>query len=80
MISTNYIILSVDELDDVVFSEINETDRDGLRLSVDGNLTFISWDGNTPQFVTSLLTKSDVYSEAEMLELLEGTDWKKQIY
>jgi hypothetical protein len=80
MISTNYIILSVDELDDVTFSEINETNRDTLRLSVDGNLTFISWEGETPTFINSLLTKSSIYSEAEMLELLEGTDWKKEIY
>lgn len=80
MISTNYIILSVDELDDVTFSEINETDRDTLRLSIDGNLTFISWEDNKPEFIDTLLTKSTIYSEAEMLELLEGTDWKKEIY
>ena len=80
MISTNYIILSVDELDDVTFSEINETDRDTLRLSVDGNFTFISWEGETPTFINNLLTKSAIYYEAEMLELLEGADWKKEIY
>jgi hypothetical protein len=80
MISTNYIILSVDELDDVTFSEINETNRDTLRLSVDGNLTFISWEGETPTSINSLLTKSSIYSEAEMLELLEGDNWKKEIY
>lgn len=80
MISTNYIILSVDELDDVIFSEIKETDRDTLRLSVDGNFTFISWDGNTPEFVNALITKSSIYSEVEILELMEGADWKKEIY
>jgi hypothetical protein len=80
MISTNYIILSIDELDDVTFSEINETDRDTLRLSVDGNFTFISWEDETPTFVNGLITKSSIYSEAEMLELLEGTNWKKEIY
>ena len=80
MISTNYIILSVDELNDVTFSEINENDRDTLRLSVDGNFTFISWEGNTPEFVNTLITKSSIYSEAEMLELLEGVNWKKEIY
>lgn len=80
MISTNYIILSIDELDDVIFSEINETDRDTLRLSVDGNFTFISWEDETPTFINSLITKSSIYSEAEMLELLEGTNWKKEIY
>ena len=80
MISTNYIILSIDELDDVIFSEINETDRDTLRLSVDGNFTFISWENETPAFVNSLITKSSIYSEAEMLELLEGDSWKKEIY
>lgn len=80
MISTNYIILSVDELDDVTFSEINETDIDTLRLSVDGSLTFISWEDETPTFINSLITKSSIYSEAEMIELLEGDNWKKEIY
>jgi hypothetical protein len=80
MISTNYIILSVDELDYVTFSEINETDRDTVRLSIDANFTFISWEGETPTFVNSLITKSSIYSEAEMLELLEGVNWKKEIY
>lgn len=80
MDSSKYIILSVDELDDVIFSEINESAKDSLRFSVDGNLTFISWDGDTPSFINSLLTKSTIYSEAEMLELLEGAEWKKQIY
>ena len=28
----------------------------------------------------NLLTKSAIYSEAEMLELLEGDNWKKEIY
>jgi hypothetical protein len=79
MISTNYIILSVDELDEVLFSEINETAIDTLRISNDGNLTFISWDGETPTFINKLITKSSIYSEAEMLELLEGADWKKLI-
>ena len=80
MDSTNYIILSIDELDDVIFSEINETDKDTLRLSVDGNFTFISWEGNTPEFVNNLLTKSAIYSEADIHQILDGIDWKKEIY
>ena len=80
MISTKYIIIDTIELDGVDFEKTNETSADTLRYSIDGSKTFVSWDGELPSFIDSLLTKSDVYSEAEMLELLEGTDWKKQIY
>ena len=80
MISTKYIIIDTIELDGVDFEKTNEISADTLRYSIDGNKTFVSWDGELPSFIDSLLTKSEIYSEAEMLELLEGTDWKKQIY
>lgn len=80
MISTKYIIIDTIELDGVDFEKTNEISADTLRYSIDGSKTFVSWDGELPSFIDSLLTKSEIYSEAEMLELLEGTDWKKQIY
>lgn len=80
MISTKYIIIDTIELDGVDFEKTNEISADTLRYSIDGSKTFVSWDGELPSFIDSLLTKSEIYSEDEMLELLEGTDWKKQIY
>lgn len=80
MIFTKYIIIDTIELDGVDFEKTNEISADTLRYSIDGSKTFVSWDGELPSFIDSLLTKSEIYSEDEMLELLEGTDWKKQIY
>jgi hypothetical protein len=80
MISTNYIIIDTIELDGVDFEKTNETSADTLRYSIDGNKTFVSWDGEQPSFIDLLLTKSEVYSEDDILEIMETSDWKKEIY
>lgn len=77
MISTNYIIIDVSEIPYVDFNSINETSEDTLRFSNDGNKTFISWDEESPAFIDSLGTKSQTYSEGEILEIMETSDWKK---
>ena len=80
MISTNYIIIDVSEIPYVDFNTINETSEDGLRYSNDDTKTFISWDDESPAFIDSLGTKSQIYSEDEILEIMETSDWKKEIY
>jgi hypothetical protein len=77
MISTKYIIIDTIELDGVDFEIINETSVDTLRYSIDSNKTFVSWDGESPAFIDSLLTKSEIYSEDDILEIMEQPEWKK---
>jgi hypothetical protein len=67
-------------LDGVDFQKTNETSADTLRYSIDGSKTFVSWDGETPSFIDSLLTKSEIYYEDDILEIMETSDWKKEIY
>lgn len=80
MISTNYIIIDVSEIPYIDFNSINETSEETLRYSNDGNKTFISWDEECPAFIDSLGTKSQIYSEDEILKIMESLEWKKQIY
>lgn len=77
MHSTNYIIIDVSELPYVDFNTINETSEETLRFSNDDNKTFISWNEQSPTFIDLLGTKSQIYSEAEILEIMETSDWKK---
>jgi hypothetical protein len=80
MISTKYIIIDTIELDGVDFEKTNETSADTLRYSIDGSKTFVSWDGELPSFIDSLLTKSEIYYEDDILEIMETSEWKKEIY
>lgn len=72
----NFMIFDTVELDKIDFSEVLETSRDTVRKSIDGNLTFVKWDGETiPSSVQNLTTKSGPYSYNEMLEILNGPEW-----
>ena len=80
MSTSNFIIFNIEELGNIIFSKVNETSKDTLRLSIDGTKSFVSWKGETPEFISSLTTKSSIYSEEEILEILVGIVWKKEIY
>lgn len=74
----NFMIFDTVELDKIDFSEVLETSKDTVRKSIDGNLTFVKWDGETiPSSVQNLTTKSGPYSYDEMLEILKGANWSQ---
>jgi hypothetical protein len=72
----NFIIFNVSELPNINFAEVKETSVETLRKSIDGQKTFIEWIGNTPTFVSSLNTIQGTYSYSEMLQILDGIEWK----
>ena len=72
----NFVIFNVSELSTIDFSQVLETSIETVRISVDGTLTFVKWDGDTvPSCVESLTTKSDYYTYEEMLGILNGEEW-----
>lgn len=74
----NFMIFDTVELDKIDFSEVLETSKDTVRKSIDGNLTFVKWDGETiPSSVQNLTTKSGPYSYNEMLEILKEANWSQ---
>ena len=70
-----FMIFSVSELDNIDFTQVLETSSETVRRSVDGTLTFVKWEGTTPQCVADLTTKQGPYTYAEILEILSGLEW-----
>ena len=71
-----FAIFSTTELDQINFAEVLETSAETVRLSVDGSLTFVKWDGETPPpSVQALTTIQGYYSYEEMLNILSTSEW-----
>ena len=71
----NYIILDYSEINKVNFDEILITSIDTLRLNNDGTKTFIKWIGDEPECVSNLTSKSIIYNNEEMLDILDQPEW-----
>lgn len=72
----NFMIFNVSELEQVNFDEVLETGAETVRKSVDGNLTFVKWDGEVvPPSIENLTTKQGPYTYDEILTILSGSEW-----
>jgi hypothetical protein len=70
-----FMIFSVTELYQIDFTQVLETSIDTVRKSVDGEKTFVKWDGVMPTCVADLYTKEGPYTYEEILDILAGPDW-----
>ena len=70
-----YIVFNVSEVDSINYDEVIESSADTLRLSLDGEKTFIKYEGDIPDSVNSLTTKEAVRSHSEIKELLSTDNW-----
>lgn len=70
-----YIIFDLSEIDKINFEQVVETSVETLRLSVNGTKTFVKWIGDTPSCIDSLITKSQVYSNVEIISILDTIEW-----
>ena len=71
----NFVIFDFTEIPLIDFSKVMETSADTLRLSVDGTKTFVKWEGTEPSCISSLTTKTQIYTYEEILNILAGPDW-----
>jgi len=71
----HYMIFNVNEIDAIDFDTVLETSSETLRISVDGTRSFVKWEGEMPECVSTLGTKEGPYSHEEILEILSGEDW-----
>jgi hypothetical protein len=71
----NFVIFNTDELDKIDFSQVLETSAETVRKSVDGNKTFVKWDGDVPACVESLTTKNEYLTYEQMLVVLGTSEW-----
>jgi hypothetical protein len=71
-----YIVFNVSEIEKINFNEVFETSEETLRKSVDGELTFVKYEGfDTPNSIKSLETKQGPYSYYEFLQILDTEVW-----
>lgn len=70
-----YVIINASDLPLVDFTEVLETSGDTCRLSLDGRLTFVKYDGTIPDSVNSIPSKGRELTHSEILEVLAGEEW-----
>jgi hypothetical protein len=70
-----YVIFDYTEVDKIDFNEVFETSIETLRLTEDGLRTFVKWIGDEPSCVSNLISKSIIYNNEQMLEILDQPDW-----
>lgn len=76
MISRQYMIFNITEIDTIDFSQVCETSVETIRKSPDGSKTFVKWDSaEIPACVEALTTKEGPYNHKEILEILSTDDW-----
>lgn len=68
-------------LDEIDFSEVMETNRDTIRLSIDEGKTFVKWIGETPQSIQSILDNHpySINTLEEALEILKTDQWVSDV-
>lgn len=72
---TNYIIIDAEETNLINFDEVKETSLETLVYSLDKTKTFINWEGDEPSFVSNLQSKSIIYNNDEMIEIMKELEW-----
>lgn len=70
-----FMIFNVSELQDINFTEVLETSIDTVRKSINGEKTFVKWDGAIPECVTNLVTKEGPYTYDEIILILNTPEW-----
>ena len=70
-----YIVYDISEINTIDFSEVLETSRDTIVYSVDGTKSFVKWEGDVPQCVEDLNSKTGPYTHAEMRNILQTSEW-----
>jgi hypothetical protein len=70
-----FMIFNVSELTKIDFTQVLETSIDTVRKSVDETKTFVKWDGEMPECVSTLTTKEGPYTYEEILAILATEEW-----
>lgn len=73
--SRNFMIFNISELPNINFTEVLETSEETVRKSVDGQKTFVKWDGTMPECVANLTTKEGPYTYNEVIAILNTSEW-----
>ena len=67
--NTKYVIIPLSKVEDIDFDQVMETSARSLRLSEDGEYTFVKFEGDTPSFLDGYTQ----YTHAEIIAVLRDT-------
>jgi len=67
---TKYVIITIEEVEDVDFSQVKQSNSKALRFSEDGEYTFVKFEGDTPSF----LEGKTQYTYSEFLEIIRDVN------
>jgi hypothetical protein len=70
----SFMIFNVSELPNIDFTTVLETSEETVRKSVDETKTFVKWDGEMPECVSTLTTKEGPYTYDEILTILSTSE------
>jgi len=71
----NYLIFPITEISKIDFSKVLETSTDTLRKSVNEEKSFIKWNGDQPEFISTILNPEGPYTHDEILTILSTPEW-----
>ena len=74
-----FVIFDLMEVDLIDFSQVHETSRETLRVSVDGTKSFVKYEIPQPSSISLLTTKSEEYTYTQILEILSGREWTEEM-
>ena len=66
-----WVIVNVSDITDEMIFKAQQSSRDTLRKTLDGNKAILKWDGDTPSCFNGMTT----YTHSEILTELAKSDW-----
>ncbi len=78
MNNKSYIVISLNDTDSVLWSQINQSSAQSMRRNLANTQGLLSY-SVTPSFISdgSVVPVSDVMNQTEALTLLSGSDWSE---
>tara|TARA_Y100001951_G_scaffold104264_1_gene115361 strand:+ start:1995 stop:2231 length:237 start_codon:yes stop_codon:yes gene_type:complete len=73
--SRTFVILDADEVVNINFNEVIEDSAETLRFSLNGDKTFVKFEGDTPDFLVGKTTNT----HSEMLAILQTEEWTEPV-
>jgi hypothetical protein len=70
-----YMIIKVEDLPNINFNTVLETSADTIRKSVDETKTFVKWDNEMPDCVSTLTECWGPYTYSEITVILSTEEW-----
>tara|TARA_R110002111_G_scaffold113948_2_gene174897 strand:- start:620 stop:862 length:243 start_codon:yes stop_codon:yes gene_type:complete len=74
-----YITINMSEIELVDFNQVMETTEETVRLSVDNLQTVLKWEGDEPEFVSTLSSYEGPYTHEEILAIMSTPEWSVNI-